>query len=159
MDNILITIAARGGSKGIKDKNIRILMNKPLICHSIEQARAWGKAKRIIVSTDSETIAEVAKNAGVEVPFMRSKELADDTTPKGLVIKDALIRCEELYREQFPIIVDLDATAPLRTTDDLDKCLEIFCDKKPKTLFSVTRAHKNPYFNMVERNDRGEIVL
>jgi len=159
MESILVTIAARGGSKGVKGKNIRSLMGKPLIYYSIKQALDWGKAKRVVVSTDSQEIARIGKESGAEAPFIRPSNLAEDTTPKGLVLQHAAKECEEFFGETYDIIVDLDVTAPLRTVDDLDQCLDVFLKSKPKTLFSVVQAHKNPYFNMVERSNNGTVAL
>lgn len=153
--NILLTICARGGSKGVKNKNIRHLMGKPLIAYTINQALLWSKAGRIVVSTDSEDIASVARTFGAETPFVRPAELATDTAAKVPVIRHAARHCEELYGERYDLVVDLDPTAPVRTIADLDACLEIFMAHRPKTIFSVVAAHKNPYFNMVELNEAG----
>lgn len=157
--NILCTICARGGSKGVKDKNIRLLAGKPLLAHTIEDARKWGKARRIVVSTDSKRIAGVAKKHGAEVPFMRPKALAGDSAPKVAAIRHALLESEKAFGERYDIVVDLDATAPLRKVKDLDNCLEIFLEKEPMSLFSVVKAHRNPYFNMVEDNGSGFVRL
>lgn len=157
--NILCTICARGGSKGVKNKNIRPLLGEPLIAYTIKQALKWGKAKRVVVSTDSQAVADIAESYGAEVPFLRPKKLAGDNSPKILSIRHALTECEGLYNEKYGIIVDLDATAPIRNTKDLDNCLKMFTEKKAKTLFSVVKAHKNPYFNMVEEKEDGFVKL
>jgi N-acylneuraminate cytidylyltransferase/CMP-N,N'-diacetyllegionaminic acid synthase len=151
----LVTICARGGSKGVPNKNIRLLAGKPLIAHTIGQAQGWGKADRVIVSTDSPEIAAVARDFSAEVPFMRPSELATDTADKLAVIRHAVSECERIFQTRYDLIVDLDATSPIRKTEDLDRCYEIFTGKKPDLLFSVVRAHKNPYFNMVELNREG----
>ena len=157
--NILITICARAGSKRIKNKNIILLAGKPLILYTIDTAKRWGKAKRIICSTDSDEIAKISIENGIEVPFQRIKDLASDTAGKVEVIRDALKRSEEIYSEKFDLVIDLDTTSPLRTTNDLDKCLEMFNEKHPEVIFSVTRARRNPYFNMVELNKDGYAAL
>lgn len=159
MDKILLVIGARGGSKGVKGKNIRWLAGKPLMAYTIQQASKWGKASHVVVSTDSAPIAQIAKRFGAQVPFMRPFALATDTASKVLVTKHALIECEKIYKEKYNIIVDLDVTSPVRSVEDLENCLKIFKKEKPKTLFSVVKAHKNPYFNMVERDRQGRIVL
>ncbi|MBF0619474.1 MAG: acylneuraminate cytidylyltransferase family protein [Candidatus Omnitrophica bacterium] len=156
---ILLTIAARGGSKGVKNKNIRMLCGKPLMAHTILQAKKWGKAAHIVVSTDSSAIAAVAKKFGAEVPFMRPPALASDTAGKVPVIRHALSSCEKIFGVQYDMVVDLDATAPIRTIQDLDTCLELFLKKMPSTIFSVVPAHKSPYFNMIEINKQGRVVL
>lgn len=156
---ILCTICARGGSKGVKNKNIRPLLGKPLISYSIQQALRWGKAKRIIVSTDSEKIAQIARKYGAEVPFIRPARLSADKTAKLLSIRHALLKCEELFGEKYDIVLDLDVTSPLRRISDLDRCLQMFRKLRPKSLFSVVRARRNPYFNMVEKKKNGLVKL
>lgn len=157
--NILITICARGGSKGVQGKNSRLLAGKPLIAHSIGQARDWKRAKKVLVSTDSPAIASIARDFGAEVPFLRPDELARDDSDKLLVIQHACQEAEKAFQTKFDIIVDLDATSPFRTKEDLENCYQLFVKKKPLTLFSVVRAHKNPYFNMVEVNQDGYATL
>lgn len=155
--NILITICARGGSKGISGKNIRKLMDFPLIYYTINQAKAWGKAKRLVVSTDSKDIAKIAKKYGAEVPFMRPAKLASDTSPKIPAIRHALFSCEKKFKESYDLVMDLDVTSPVRKITDLENALQLFLEKKPKTLFSVVSARRNPYFNMVEEDREGRI--
>lgn len=157
--NILITICARGGSKGVKNKNIRPLMGKPLIAYTIEQALRWGRGTDIIVSTDSPDIAAVAKSCGAKIPFLRPAELARDETPKVPVIRHALKECETIFGKQYSLVIDLDPTAPIRKKEDLEKCYEKFLNIWPETLFSVVHAHKNPYFNMVEEDGSGFVQL
>ena len=159
MDKILLVIGARGGSKGVPNKNIRELNGIPLIAYTIMQAKQWGKASHIICSTDSDKIAAVALQYGAEVPFMRPSKLAGDKAGKLEVIRHALLKMEEKTGEKYPIIIDLDATSPIRKVADLEGALNLFIEKRPKTLFSVVVARKNPYFNMVEMNDRGYYEL
>lgn len=159
MNNLLITICARGGSKGVKGKNIKKLVGKPLIYYTIKQAKEWGKGKRIVVSTDSQDIANVAKKFGAEVPFLRPTELASDTAGKVAAIKHALISCEKIYQEKYDFVMDLDVTSPVRKVSDLESAFNLFRKRKPKTLFSVVTAHRNPYFNMVEETKEGRVRL
>ena len=156
---VLVTIAARGGSKGLKDKNIRPLCGKPLISYTIEQALEWGRAERIVVSTDSSKIAQEAKKCGLEVPFIRPAELSTDTAGKIAVIRHAWRETEKMYDETYDYVVDLDVTAPLRRICDIQGALERAVSKNSLVVFSVVRASKNPYFNMVEINDSGVAVL
>lgn len=156
---IILTIAARGGSKGVKNKNIRILASKPLIAYTILQAKMWGKADKIICSTDSNQIADVAKQFGAEVPFMRPLDLAGDEAGKIDVLRHALMKTEELTGEKYDILIDLDATAPVRKLSDIDNAYKFFLKKSPKSLFSVTKCRKNPYFNMVEVGPDGYAAL
>jgi CMP-N-acetylneuraminic acid synthetase len=157
--NILVAIAARGGSKGVKDKNIRLLNGIPLIAYTIIQALKWNKTTKLVVSTDSTKIAKIAKKYGADVPFLRPKELAGDNIPKIRVLRHTFISSEEIYRMKFNILVDLDVTAPIRRIEDLDNCFEIFLKESPKTLFSVVRSRKNPYFNMIEKGKDGYAQL
>jgi len=147
--NIVATICARGGSKGVPRKNIRPLCGKPLIVHTIETARKCPLINRIIVSTDDREIAEIARKAGAEVPFMRSRELAQDDTAKLPVIKHA-IQFLESQGYSPDIVVDLDPTSPLRTEKDIEACIRMVMAGEADNVFSVTRASKSPYFNMVE---------
>lgn len=153
--NILVTICARGGSKGVKNKNLKIVQGLPLIAHTIRQALKWGRALAIVVSTDSDAIAQVAKEYGALVPFMRPTPLAQDDTPKIPVIRHALLESEKFFHQTYDLIVDLDATAPIRGPHDLENCYQKYLTQKPNLLFSVVKAHKNPYFNMVQVDEKG----
>lgn len=159
MNNILITICARGGSKRLKGKNFKLLQEKPLIAYTIEQAKKWGKARKIVVSTDSKKIAKIAQEYQALVPFIRPKKLATDKSGKIPVIRHALKETEKIFGEKYDLIMDLDVTSPIRKLSDLDNSLNLFLKMKPKTLFSVVKAHRNPYFNMVEERANGLVVL
>ena len=156
---ILVTICARKGSKGLPGKNIRPLLGKPLIAHTIEQALSWGRGQQVVVSTDSEEIAEIARQWGAEVPFMRPAELATDTAGKLSVISHALKQAEKVFSTAYDLIVDLDPTAPLRTTADIERGIQVYRDVQSDVCFSVVKARKSPYFNMVERGTNGKIQL
>ena len=152
---ILLTIAARGGSKGVKNKNVRALAGLPLIAHSIRQAQRWGRASHIVVTTDSPEIAEVAKQFGAEVPFLRPAELATDTAAKVPALHHALVEMEKLTLQKFDIVADLDPSAPVRTIEDIENGYQEFLKRKPDSIVSVVTSHKSPYFNMVEINKEG----
>lgn len=156
-DNILITICARGGSKGIKGKNIRLLNGKPLIYYTIKQALNWGKASHLIVTTDSKEIAQIALDFGAEVPFMRPKNLATDTSPTLPVLTHALLESEKIYKTKFNVVIDLPVTAPIRSVKDLENSYKLFKKKNPKNLVTVTPSHRNPYFNMLEVEKNGRV--
>jgi len=156
---VLCTICARGGSKGVKNKNIRILAGKPLIAHTIEQAKESGVCDAIVVSTDSDKIMEVAKKYGGDVFFKRPAELSTDTAPKLPVIRHALIESEKHYGTKFDVIIDLDATSPLRNTEDIIKALELFFSGDYDNLITATPARRSPYFNLVELTEDGRVVL
>ncbi len=148
--NILCVIAARGGSKGLRGKNVRPLLGKPLIAWSIEQALACLEINRVIVSTDDERIAEVALRYGAEVPFMRPPELATDQAGKWEVWQHALEFCEAKLNWPVDLYVDLDCTSPLRDIEDISRAIRQFQQSKVDAVFSICEARKNPYFNLVE---------
>lgn len=158
-DKVLVTIAARGGSKGVKNKNIRELCGKPLIAHSIKQAKRWGRAARIICSTDSKAIANVARENGAEVPFLRPSVLATDTAGKLAVLRHAWRESEKVYNERFDILIDLDVTAPLRRAEDIEGAYRLFQAKKPDSVVSAVPARRSPYFNMLEEGADGYVSL
>lgn len=148
--NIVCVISARGGSKGCRGKNLRPLLGKPLIAWSIRQALECPEIDRVVVSTDSETIADTAIRYGADVPFLRPRELATDTAGKWAVWQHALEACEEHYGEPVDIYVDLDCTSPLRDIRDISGAISQFTRSGADAVFSVCPARKNPYFNMIE---------
>jgi len=156
--SILITICARGGSKGIPGKNIRELAGKPLIEYSVDIAKKFAdKYNGVIgVSTDSNQIKSVVRNMGLNVEYQRPDSLASDTAGKVDAIKDILLYEENSCRTEFEYILDLDVTSPLRTMEDLELAFADFrTNNLALTLFSVNNATRNPYFNMVERQPNG----
>ena len=155
---VVATICARGASKGVPRKNIRLLCGKPLIVHTIEVAQKSKLINRIIVSTEDPQIADVARSSGAEVPFLRPKELALDTAPKLPAIQHAIQYLETQVGYYPDIIVDLDPTSPLRTEEDIEACIKMVAEGEAENVFSVTKCRKNPYFNMVEIID-GKVQL
>src|SRR3989454_10846576 len=143
------TICARGGSKGVPGKNVRLIAGHPLIAYSIAQARRCRFIDRVIVSTDSDEVAAVARRYGADVPFLRPAELAQDTRAKVPAIQHAVLEIEREIGRSIDYVVDLDPTAPLRTLDDI----RAYCDlvQQPPTddVFPVATAEKNPFFNIV----------
>lgn len=159
-DNVILcVIPARGGSKGLPGKNIKPLLGKPLIAYTIEQARGSKYIDRIIVSTEDRKIAEISEGCGAEVPFVRPKSLAKDDSSTIDVLLHAVKWMEEEAKFKFNILVLLHVTTPLRDTEDIDKCIELLYEEKADNVFSVTEAHRNPYFNMVEVNSASEVKL
>lgn len=156
---ILGTICARGGSKGVKNKNIRDLNGKPLIAHTIEYLKKWGKADNIVCSTDSEKIADIARKYGADIPCMRPKDLATDEAFKLHVLQHIVKFCEQQDNTKYDIIVDLDPTAPLRKRKFLNEAFKKFLNSDSNNLYSVCKARKNPYFNMVEIDKNGYAYL
>lgn len=160
--DILITLCARGGSKGIPGKNIKQLAGKPLIAYSISAAKEFAKhhISTIALSTDDSGIREVASRYGVVSDYIRPAELATDQAGKIDTIRDLLLYQESITNKRFDYILDLDVTSPLRTTVDLLSAFTIITqDEKCLNLFSVNKAQKNPYFNMVEQNENGYFDL
>lgn len=144
----IVTICARGGSKGLPGKNVKLLHGKPLIAHSIEQAKAVPGIAGVFVSTDDEEIATAARAAGAVVPGLRPAELATDNAPKVPVIRHLVDRVKELGVD-VDVVVDLDATSPLRRIDDILECLSKLTDGID-VVITAFEAEKNPYFNMIE---------
>lgn len=156
---ILCTICARGGSKDVPNKNIRELAGKPLIAHTIEQALASPFINRVVVSTDSERIAKIAKGYRVEVPFMRPSELATDTAAKLPVVQHAVKYYIEKLSYNPDYVIDLDPTSPLRMQEDITKCLHLIQRNNVDAVITGYRSNKNPYFNMVEIDEKGYVKL
>lgn len=157
--NAIAFIFARGGSKGLPGKNIRLLAGKPLIAWSIEHARAVQRIRRVIVSTDSEQIAEVARQYGAEVPFLRPAELAADDAPEWLAWRHALRYVQETEGSLPDAMVSVPTTAPLRLPVDIDNCLDEFAKGDADMVITVTEAHRNPFFNMVKSQPDGTVGL
>ena len=156
---IVALIFARGGSKGLPGKNIRPLAGRPLLAWAIGQAQAVPRIGRIIISTDSEQIAAVAREWGAEVPFMRPAELARDDSPEWLAWRHALHYLKESAGAYPDAMIVVPATAPLRAPADLENCLDEFTKGGADMVFTVTDAHRNPYFSMVKRNADGTVGL
>ena len=152
-------IFARGGSKGLPGKNIRLLAGKPLIAWSIDQAKSISRIDRVIVSTDSEEIANVARQYGAEVPFMRPEELAQDNSPELLAWRHALNYLQETEGQLPGVMLSLPTTAPLRLSEDIENCLDEFERGGFDAVVTVTDARRSPYFNMVKENQDGTVGL
>lgn len=153
----IATICARGGSQGLPGKNTRLLVGKPLINYTIEQALLCKEIEKVYVSTDSEEIAKIAEQAGAIIPFIRASNLAQATTPKIPVIQNLV---DWIYQNHGRVskIVDLDPTSPLRDIEDIQACLKLL-DKETDVVITGYESDKNPYFNMVEVDSAGNIQL
>jgi len=150
---VLATICARGGSQGISGKNLRSLGGRPLIGHTIECAKAAREVDRIVISTDSDEIAQVAEACGVEVPFRRPERLASHEAPKLAAIRHAAEWVESETGRAFDLVLDLDVTTPLRAPGDIDRCVVALREGGYDAVITVYGAERNPYFNMVELED------
>lgn len=149
-NKIIAIIPARSGSKGLPRKNILDLCGKPLIAWSIDTAKESAYLDRVIVSTDSEEIANIAKNYDCEVPFIRPKELASDTASSIDVILHAINHFEN-NNEYFDYILLLEPTSPLRTVEDIDNPIKNLIDNKDaESLVSVAKQESaHPEFSVI----------
>jgi len=152
-------IFARGGSKGLPGKNIYPFNGNPLIAWSIEQALSVARIERVIVSTDSKEIAEVALLYGAEVPFIRPPELATDKSPEWFAWRHGLNYLRESMDSLPEVMLSIPATAPLRLSVDIEKCLDEYEKGAVEVVITVTNAHRSPYFNMVKANGDGTVGL
>ena len=151
----LCTICARGGSKGIKGKNIRPLLGKPLIAHSIEQAQASGLFEAIAVSSDSDLILEISMKSGVDYVIKRPDELATDQAAKLPVIRHCVAEVERQRGYSFDVIVDIDATSPLRSVEDIQNAVVLLEKDGAGNVITAMPSRRSPYFNIVELNADG----
>jgi pseudaminic acid cytidylyltransferase len=156
-DHVIAIIPARGGSKRVPGKNIRPLAGKPLIAYTIEAALKSEIFGRVVVSTDSEEIADVARTNGADVPFLRSSQISDDVTPVSAATADALERLDP-DGTQYKIVAQLMANCPLRTAADLVSSCKQFSETSADAQISVVRyGWQNPWWAM--RRDAGSFAL
>jgi len=156
---ILCTICARGNSQGVPGKNIKKLNGKPLISYTIEMAKNIKRFDHIIVSTDSQEIADIAREAGAEVPFMRPKEFATSTISKFPALRHALNKSEEFFGTEFKYIVDLDPTSPLRTIEDINNCIDLIQRSDVSNVITAMESRRSPYFNLIEKDLNGRVGI
>ncbi len=149
---VLSVIPARGGSKGLPGKNIKPLLDKPLIAWTIEEAKKSKYIDRLILSSDDKKIIAIAKWYGCEVPFTRPEELARDDTP-GI---ESVFHAIQTLPEKYDYVVLLQPTSPLRTVRDIDGCIAYCTQKKAPCCVSVTEPDKSPYW-MFEMDDLGRL--
>ncbi len=141
---ILAVIPARGGSKGIPRKNIKLLAGKPLIAYTIEAAKKSRLLDRIIVSTEDKEIASIAKKYGAEVTFMRPKELAGDEVLDLPVFQHAINWLEENENYKSEIILNLRPTNPFRTADDIDNAIKKLVDIGADSIKTISKVSQHP---------------
>jgi CMP-N,N'-diacetyllegionaminic acid synthase len=140
-------IPARAGSKGLPGKNIKSLCGKPLIAWSIEAGNNSKYLDEVMVTTDGVEIAEIAKKYGANVPFLRPKELADDTTSSFEVIKHTIDFYKNQLNKKFDYIVLLEPTSPLRESSDIDKAIEMLLNSKADSIVGICKTEsQNPAF-------------
>ncbi len=154
----LVTICARGGSKGIKGKNCKVINGNPLLYYSISIAKKFLERfdGDIGLSTDSQEIKSISENYGIHTDYVRPEILATDNAGKIDTIKH-LLEYEEATRNiKYDYILDLDVSSPLRTLEDIINANSRLCKNKDAlNIFSVNNCHRNPYFNQVEKGEDG----
>lgn len=155
----ICTVCARGGSKGVKNKNIRELAGKPLIVHTLEQARSSGLFELIAVSSDSPEILDIARRHGADLMVERPPELATDTAAKLPAIRNCVEEAEKFAGEKFEVVVDLDTTSPLRLPEDISGAVELLETRRASNVITAAPARRSPYFNLVELGGDGVVHL
>ena len=155
----ICTICARGGSKGVKNKNIRGLAGKPLIAYTINQAQVSHLFDVIAVSSDSTEILDVGRQYGADLLVKRPEELATDTAAKVPVIRHCVVEAERVTGKRFDVVVDLDATSPLRWVEDIQGAVNLLENEKVANVITAAPARRSPYFNLVELGKDGVVRL
>jgi CMP-N,N'-diacetyllegionaminic acid synthase len=156
---MLCTICARGGSKGVPNKNLRTVAGRPLIAWSVLQAKAAGLFDRVAVSSDSVAILDAAMEAGADQAVRRPDDLASDTAGKVPAIAHAVAAAEAAAGYAFETLVDLDATAPLRLPDDIRAAVALLRETGAASVVTGCEARRSPYFNLVEERRDGSIKV
>lgn len=151
-------IGARGGSKGVKNKNIRIIAGKPLLAHTIEKAIKSKLFSHVIVSTEDRKIAKIAKKYGAEIPYIRPKKLATSKASMEDVLTHGIKKLHSIGY-QFDMIVLLDCTVPFLQIVDIKNAIICLKKKKSNVVCGVYKQHLNPYFNIVEITKQGHLEL
>lgn len=143
MSNNLAIIPARSGSKGLEDKNIKLLCGKPVLQYSVDAAINSNIFNCIHVSTDSEKYAEIARNCCADVPFLRCREFSADNSDSWSVVRFVLEQYGKMGRT-FDMVTLLQPTSPLRDADDIQAAYRLFCEKEAETVISVCEATHSP---------------
>ncbi len=157
---ILGSICCRGGSKGVPGKNIRPLAGKPLLTHTVEAAKGSRLLNDLVLSTDSEAIAEVGRQAGIAVPFMRPAHLATEFANKWDVFRHLVEQYESAHAARVDLLVDMDVTVPLKTSADIDGAIALALDQPAlEVVITGYEPERNPYFNMMEIGPDGAATV
>ena len=152
-------IFARAGSKGVPNKNIQTFNGKPLISWAVELALEVKQIHEVFVSTDSEEIAEIARMAGASIPFIRPSELATDTSPEWHSWQHFIKFLADKDGRLPKVFLSLPATSPLRSTIDIENCLNEFKKGRADFVVGITPSERNPYFNMVKKGEDNQVNL
>tara|TARA_B100001540_G_scaffold317691_1_gene352182 strand:+ start:351 stop:1040 length:690 start_codon:yes stop_codon:yes gene_type:complete len=155
---IICLIPARYGSKGVSQKNIKLIKDKPLIAHAIQKAKKSKVFSKIIVSTDHKKIQKIAEDFGAEVPFLRPKKLAGDNSSMNDVVIHAIKNLEDLDYS-FEQIFIYDITTFFLEPKDIIGMVKLFKKSKPNTVILSYKTHLNPYFNQMELNSNGFLQI
>jgi CMP-N,N'-diacetyllegionaminic acid synthase len=155
----IVTVCARGGSKGVPGKNVRPLLGRPLLAYTIEQAQACGQFDAIVVSSDSEQVLAIAEDLGVDLVVERPAELASDVAGKPAAIAHAVSEAERRLGATYDVIVDLDVTSPLRIPADISAAIALLEERDATNVITATPARRSPYFNLVELGADGHVEL
>ena len=155
----LCSICARGNSKGLETKNVRLLLGKPLIVYSIERALESGLFDYVAVSSDSSKILEIAQSAGADILVSRPANLATDEAAKLPSIQHCLIESARKLDLRFDTVCDLDATSPLRLIEDIIGAIQLCEQRRCDNVITGSVAHRSPYFNMVENGPNGFVRI
>jgi CMP-N,N'-diacetyllegionaminic acid synthase len=155
----ICTICARGGSKGVKGKNVKLLNGIPLIAHTIIQAKEAKIFDYLAVSSDSDEILKIAKEYGVDLCVKRPTEMASDEAAKVPVIRHCVESAEAAFKSKFDICVDLDCTSPLRDVEDIIETVRLLETEDRENMITGMNSRRSPYFNLVEKTAEGRVVL
>ena len=156
---VICSICARGGSKGVRSKNTRVIAGKPLFVHSLEQARASGLFDTVAVSSDDANLLSLAREHGADVLVERPAELATDTAGKLPAIQHCVFEAERRLGKTYGVMVDIDATSPLREPNDIVAAVELLRSTGAGNVITAAPSRRSPYFNMVEETPDGGVRL
>jgi len=151
-------IAARGGSKGVPGKNIRVFLDKPLIAHTIISSLESNIFSHVIVSTDNKEIAKISKRYGAEVPFLRPKNISSNKSSMSEVIEHTIKKLKS-FGYEFNELVNRDCTAPFIQISDIKRAISLLKKTKCDAVAAGYNTHLNPYFNMMEIDSKGFLEL
>ena len=155
--SIVAAVFARGGSRGVPRKNLRLLGDKPLIAYPLEIARQCPSIDRVVVSTDDAEIAEIAKTWGAEVPYMRPADLSTDTAPERAAWQHLVRWLQE--NGGIEALVSLSTTSPFRSVESVEACIGALLSSDADIVICVKHTDRNPFYNMVRLDADGSVRL